>query len=203
MPAVPLAPLPAAISLVRPALGYFAFAGAIPTTESVVPLSIVLAACVSDFIDGRIARRMSTESMAGRLVDNLCDFAFLLCIFLFYERAELWSPPVWGNLLRYWDGINSLPVYALLSSFGMYFLRLCIELRAGRVPVGSPRGHAAGIANYGLAIVGAAEMLPGVDLGPRLLESVMLGVVLLNVAAVLENESLMFHRERGGPRMPA
>ncbi len=202
--------LPSAISLLRPVLGLYVLSGAV-SVSSTTPLLIVAIACVSDFVDGRVARALARDaqpaaeeqSYAGRLVDNLCDFGFLLCMFLFYAGAELWSPPVWGNLLRHWDGVNRLPVYALLSSFGIYFARLCTDVRAGRQPEGSPRGHAAGVANYGLAILGAVEMLPEIDLGPRLLESAMLGVALLNAAAVLENAALMFHRQRGGPRMPA
>ncbi|HXC50704.1 MAG TPA: CDP-alcohol phosphatidyltransferase family protein [Candidatus Limnocylindrales bacterium] len=214
--------LPSAISLLRPVLGLYVLSGAV-STSSTVPLLIVAVACVSDFVDGRVARAIDRgrapalgvdegaaakhadrwENYAGRLVDNLCDFGFLLCMFLFYAGAELWSPPVWGNLLRHWDGVNRVPVYALLASFGIYFARLCMDLRAARKPEGSPRGHAAGVANYGLAILGALEMLPDVDLGPRLLESAMLGVALLNAAAVLENAALMFHRQRGGPTMPA
>jgi phosphatidylglycerophosphate synthase len=195
--------LPAAVSLVRLVLGLSIAYGFVPASNSAVPLAIVLAACASDFLDGRLARALGVESASGRLLDNLCDFAFLLCMFVFFAHLQLWSPLVWGRLLRYWDGVNSLPAGALLASFGLYFVRLSLELGAGREPQRSPRGHAAGIANYALALIGAAELLPGVNLGPEFLEPVMLGVVLLNLAAVFENAGLMFHRERGGPRMPA
>jgi phosphatidylglycerophosphate synthase len=194
--------LPALVSLLRPALGLYVLSRRAPA-GSALPLSIVLFACATDFFDGRIARGIGGESLTGRLVDNLCDFGFLLCMLVFCAQAELWSPPVWGSLLRHWAGVNRLPVYALAGSFGTYLARLLIDRRAGREPQGSPRGHAAGVANYGLAILGAVEMLPQVELGPRLLESAMLAVVLLNAAAVVENVLLMFHPQRGGPRMQA
>lgn len=196
----PPATLPGAISLLRPVLGLFAIAGAIPR-DSVLPLAVVVVACVTDYFDGRIARKLAGDSMAGRYVDNLCDFAFLVCMFVFFADASLWSDPVRGWMP--WKGANHLPLFALLASFGTYFARLRRDLAAGRTPKGSPRGHAAGVANYALAIVGAFEMLPGIDLGKALLEPVMLAVVLLNMVAVAENAVLMFQLQRGGPRMPA
>jgi len=195
--------LPAATSLVRLVLGAAAIAGMVPPGDSLVPLAVVSAAAATDFADGRIARALGRETTAGRLVDNLCDFGFLSCIFVFDARAALWSPPVWGRLARHWAAVNDLPVLALTASFGLYFVRLSLALRAGHTPGRSARGHAAGIANYGLAFAGAAAMLPGMAPMPGLLEPVMLGVVLLNVAAVVENLALLFPRQPGGPRMRA
>jgi hypothetical protein len=57
--------------------------------------------------------------------------------------------------------------------------------------VRSPAGHAAGIANYVLALVGGVAVLPGVKLPPALLETALFGIVLLNLRAVVENLRLM------------
>jgi len=195
--------LPNAVSLLRPVLGVAVLASFPPSSDSAWLLPLVLFGCFTDWVDGELARRGATQSTGGRLVDNLCDFAFLLCLFVFLAQAEVWTPDVWGRLARYWDGSNWFPVYALLASFGVYFLRLCLDMRAGREPARSANGHAAGVCNYILVVVGAAELYPGVNLGPWLLEPAMVTVALLNVLAVPENVRLMFHRPGGGPRMPA
>lgn len=203
MKAPPASYLPHLASLSRPLLGGALLVAANPRVESFVPVAVVLAACATDWLDGRLARRAGGGSLAGRLVDNACDFALLACVFAFLARADAWTPPVWGRLVRHWDGANWLPLWALLASFGVYAVRLARDVAAGREPQRSPRGHAAGVANYLLAVAGAAERVPGFSLGPWLLEPAMLGVALLNLVAVPENLRLMFHRGDGGPRMPA
>jgi phosphatidylglycerophosphate synthase len=186
--------VPHAVSLLRPVLGVAVVAGVTPRSESLLLLPVVLLACLSDWVDGELARRTGSQTIGGRLVDNTCDFAFLLCVFAFLARCQVWSPPVWGRLAHHWGGANWLPVCALLASFGIYFVRLCTEIAAGREPMRSPRGHAAGVSNYLLVVAGAVELLPGVNLGPWLLEPAMVGVALLNLAAVGENLLLLFSR---------
>jgi len=193
--------LPHAVSLLRPVLGIAVLVGVQPRGDSIVLLPVVLLACLSDWLDGELARRTATETRGGRLVDNLCDFGFLVCVFAFLAQSEVWTPPVWGRLARHWNGANWLPVYALVASFGVYFVRLCREMAAGREPGRSPRGHAAGVSNYLLVVAGAVELLPGVNLGPWLLEPAMISVALLNFAAVPENLRLLFHPEGGAPSM--
>jgi phosphatidylglycerophosphate synthase len=193
-----------AVSLLRPALGLFVLFYLSPRVASPVLLAVVAVGAASDWFDGVLARRAGSGTPAGRILDNLCDFAFLICIFVFAAQAEVWSPPVWGRLARYWDMANWLPVPALLASFGVYFFRLCREVARGREPGRSPRGHAAGISNYLLAFVAGIQQVPGVNLGPWLLEPAMLSVVFVNLAAVAENlRLLMFHQPSDGPTMPA
>jgi phosphatidylglycerophosphate synthase len=183
--------LPHAVSAIRPVLGIALVALVPPHADSYLVLPIVLAACASDWVDGELARRASSASRGGRLVDNVCDFVFLACLFAFLARGEVWSPPVWGRFIRQWSGANWLPLFALIASFGVYFLRLLGEMRDGRESGRSPRGHTAGVSNYLLAVFGAAEMLPGVNFGPWLLEPAMVSVALINFLAVPENLRLM------------
>ncbi len=192
--------LPHLVSLLRPVLGV-AVVALLPCGESPLLLAAALLACLTDWVDGELARRIGSPTRAGRLVDNLCDFFFLLCAFSVLARCRTWTPPVWGRLAHHWDGANWLPVYALLASFGVYFVRLCSEMASGRESKRSPRGHTAGVSNYLLVIAGAVELLPGVSLGPWLLEPAMVGVALLNFAAVGENLLLMFPPLGAGPRM--
>jgi phosphatidylglycerophosphate synthase len=194
--------LPHAVSLLRPLLGVLLLACVSTQGDSIVVLPIVLLACASDWMDGQIARRAGASTLTGRLVDNLCDFAFLACLFSFFATADVWSPPVWGRLVRHWSDANWLALYALVASFGVYFLRLCLDVAAGREPERSSRGHAAGVSNYVLAVTGGVEMLPGVGLGPWVLEPAMVTVALLNVLSVPENVLMMLKRAipRESPR---
>jgi phosphatidylglycerophosphate synthase len=194
--------LPSAVSAVRPLAGLLILTTLPARSDSLVVLPIVLAASATDWLDGELARRTSASTKTGRVIDNLCDFAFLAMLFAFFAQAELWTPPVWGRLARQLHGANWLPFFAILASFGVYFVRLGIDLVRGREPERSPRGHQAGIANYVLVIMGAVEMVPGVNLGPWVLEPTMVTVALLNVLAVPENVLLLFHRRGRAPTMP-
>ena len=192
----------ATISLARPLLGATLFFTLTPSTrESATAGILVAAACASDWLDGEVARRSGAETRTGRLIDNLCDVAFLLFAFAAFARLELWSPPVWGRFVRYMDAANWLPLFALVASFGSYAVRVAVDLRAGREPMRSPRGHAAGVLNYLLVVLGAVELWPGLALGPWVLEPAFLSVDLLNFLAVGENLFLMFPRAGSGPRM--
>jgi phosphatidylglycerophosphate synthase len=186
--------VPHAISLSRPVLGLSLLLLLRPGVESFVAPAIVLVGCASDWIDGRLARRLGAPSPFGRLFDNLCDVVFLALVFSYFAESRLWSPPVWGRLARNWDACNWLPLWALFASFGIYFVRLLRDLAAGCEPGRSRWGHTAGVANYGLAIGGAIELVPGVNLGPWLLEPAMVGVALLNALAVQENLRLLAGR---------
>lgn len=190
------------LSLARPLLGLWILLAITPSTRaSAWALPAVLLACASDYLDGRLARRIGSTGGAGRLIDNLCDFFFLLFCFAAAARSDLWSPPIWGSAIRYWAGANWLPVIALLLSFGSYFLRVELERARGLESLRSPRGHAAGVANYALAIVAALEWTPGIDLGPWVLEPAFVTVALLNLTAVSENAVLVFLRGARGPMM--
>jgi phosphatidylglycerophosphate synthase len=182
--------VPNAVSLVRPALGAVALLF-LSRNETCLLLPLVLVGCASDWLDGELARRTGTATPSGRIVDGLCDFVFLACLFAFLAEARAWSPAVWGRLVRQWGEANWLPAIALATSFGAYFVRMLREMSQGREPGRSACGHAAGVANYGLAIAGGVELLPGVYLGPWLLEPAIVGAALLNFASVAENLQLM------------
>lgn len=163
----------------------------VPGDTSVLVLPVVLLACWSDFADGRLARANETASHGGRLIDNLCDGAFLALSFTAFARAEVWSDPVTGSAVRYWDQANWLPLIALGLSFGIYMLRWWLSVRIGAVLAPSLRGHSAGVFNYVLAVVGAVAVLPGFELTRWIVEPAFVTVVLLNATAVSENVLLI------------
>ena len=189
-----------AASFARPLLGMAALM-LLSRNDSYVFLPLILAGCATDWLDGEFARRGGIASTRGRVIDGVCDFLFLACLFAFLAEARAWSPPVWGRLARHWAAANWLPLIALGSSFSVYLVRMCVEMQRGVEPQRSARGHTAGVANYSLAIAGGVELLPGVNLGPWLLEPAIVGVALLNLVSISENVRLMFHRNDGQPTM--
>jgi phosphatidylglycerophosphate synthase len=186
------------LSLSRVLLGAIVLVELRAQPESWLVLPAVLGAAAADWLDGRVARGSGTASMAGRLIDNLCDFAFLSMCFAGFAIQEVWSDPVLGSATRYWEQANWLPLICMVAAFGLYLVRwaVCIRLDAPLAP--SMRGHSAGIFNYVLAIVGAVAVLPGAmdlvggrDVVRWVLEPSFVTVALLNATAVSENLLLL------------
>ena len=190
------------LSSSRIVLGAFVLVTLADTRRSWLVLPAVLAACAADYLDGIVARRRGRETIAGRLIDNLCDAGFLALALSGFALAQVWSDPHTGWAVRYWAAANWLPPLALAASFGAYLLRWAIAWPGDRVPRRSARGHGAGVANYVLAVVGGVAVLPVADLGRWLLEPMFLTVVLLNVIAVGENLKLLVGEAApGGERL--
>ncbi len=56
-------------------------------------LVIVILAVVSDYLDGKLARRFKRVSLFGKFFDPLTDFLFFVTVFLAFWRAEI--IPLW------------------------------------------------------------------------------------------------------------
>ncbi len=163
---------------------------------SFLVLPAVALACASDYLDGRLARGRGEDSPHGLLIDNLADAAFLALAFWGMALAEVWSRPPFGRALEYFAGANWLPLIALGLSFSTYLVRIALAGGQSSRATRSPRGHAAGVANYVLALLGGAAVLPGLYLSPYLLEPAFLTVSLMNLSGALENLRLL----AAGPR---
>ncbi|HYC56452.1 MAG TPA: CDP-alcohol phosphatidyltransferase family protein [Candidatus Binatia bacterium] len=190
---------PNLVSLTRPVLGVL-LAGSLQSGSSPAALPLVLAACLSDYVDGRLARRAGLERFSGRLIDNFCDATFLALAFWAMGEARLWAP-AGGWLGSRWVWVNGLPLLAFASAFTAYLARMLIERLRGIAPARSRLGHAAGIANYGLAIAGAVEAIPSLTLWPGFREPGFVAIAALNLAAVAENLGLVFPARRNEPTM--
>jgi phosphatidylglycerophosphate synthase len=158
--------------------------------KSATVLPAVALACLADYADGIVARRAAAESTAGRLVDNLCDAAFLALAFCGFAAAGVWSTPLEPIASR-WRQLDWLPLVALVASFGTYLVRWYAACTRGVTPRPSPRGHHAGIANYVLAIVGGVAAFPGVALASWLTAAAFIVVVSLNLVAAADNARLL------------
>lgn len=90
-------------------------------------------AAASDMIDGRIARRDGTASVAGRFLDHFADIAFIL-----------------GSLTTY-VSIGALPWWvpaSIAASFTFYVVDSLRRNRRAPALIVSRIGHAGGVANY-------------------------------------------------------
>ena len=82
--------LPNVLSLSRVLLGV-AFFLLLPREEPVnaaICLGILCLSTITDYLDGRIARRMKSVSLFGKWLDPLADFAFFFFVFLSFHRIE-------------------------------------------------------------------------------------------------------------------
>lgn len=105
-------------------------------TARSVYVAMVAIASFSDFVDGRLARRLGVSSAAGRWLDSLADIAFVL--------AALCCESFAGAIPLY------IPVLIAIS-FTQYAIDSTVIHREG-APVRSRLGHWGGVINYGLAI---------------------------------------------------
>jgi phosphatidylglycerophosphate synthase len=88
---------------------------------------------VSDFADGRIARRFTAESAAGRVLDHAADIAFILAALGLY--VALGVVPWW------------VPA-SMAVAFGVYVADSLRRSPARPSLIGSRIGHLGGICNY-------------------------------------------------------
>lgn len=164
--------LPWSLSLLRLALGPLYVLAM--ETSATLPLAIAVLAAASDFVDGRLARRLGSASRAGAVLDVLGDGVFVvlaLCA-LASVRIVTWL----------------LPLAVVLALGGLAVASLRAVRSVDGPPPPPPRtrgkadraGHAAGIVNYGAVLAGSAALagwIPGAWILPA-----SVAVAVLNVS---------------------
>ena len=131
--------------------------GAGRSARAAAPLAIAAVACLTDFVDGRLARWLGGGSGYGAALDVAADAAFLLCALIALARGGLISA--------------ALPIATALSLLALF------GSRAGRSGPASPQrrgtadlvGHGAGIANFAVVVAASAAhagLAPSGWLGP-------------------------------------
>jgi phosphatidylglycerophosphate synthase len=136
------------------------------------PLCLMAFAAITDFIDGRLARRAG-PTRHGAILDNAADVSVVLAATVSGASLGLvpWAAPL-----------------AIAVAVGAYALAT-IRLMARSHGAGLARsrfGHAAGVVNYALALLLAgAVAMPGAG-WDGVLRVASLGVVAINLAAVVE-----------------
>jgi phosphatidylglycerophosphate synthase len=106
---------------------------------------VAIVAALSDFIDGRIARRLDVASASGRWLDGIADVTFVL--------AAISCEAAAGAIPFY------IPILIVLS-FSQYAIDSALLGQRTAGPVSSRLGHWGGIVNYALAITLAIAPRP-------------------------------------------
>ncbi len=98
---------------------------------------IALAAALSDFVDGRVARLMRSADQFGRWLDSVADVAFVLAALACEAQA--------GAIPAY------IPVLIVVS-FAQYAID-SIVISGSSTPVRSRLGHWGGVVNFALVLL--------------------------------------------------
>jgi len=168
--------LPWSLSLLRLLLGPI-FVLALEVSAS-LPFAIAVAAAASDFVDGRLARRLGTASRAGAFLDVLGDGVFVVSALagLASVRVVAWLLPAAVALALGGLAVASLPTRVAVA--------LPVAPRpSGRGPA-DRAGHAAGIVNYGAVLAGSAAIAGWIDGDWILPASVAVAVLNLSPLAL-------------------
>ncbi len=136
---------------------------------------IAIVAALSDFFDGRLARRFGATGNAGRWLDGVADVAFVLAV-LGCEAST-----------------GAIPVYVpalIAASFVQYVADSVIVGEVSSGPIRSRLGHLGGVINYALAL--ALSFAPPPAPAGTLIKSCAPILALYYVAAMAERAALLY-----------
>ena len=136
---------------------------------------VAIVAAASDFIDGRIARRLGVASGSGRWLDAVADVTFVLAA-AFCEAAA-------GAIPFY------IPILIALS-FSQYVIDSIVLGGRAAPPLRSRLGHWGGIINYALVI--ELAILPPPAVPGAMVRGLAPLVALFYVAAISERAWLFY-----------
>ena len=174
--AVVLAQIPNVLSALRFALAAFWVELATHGHHGRPAFTIIaIVAAGSDFIDGRIARRLGVASGRGRWFDGIADVTFVL--------AALLSEAAAGAIPFY------IPILIALS-FSQYAVDSAVLGLGAAGPVRSRLGHWGGIINYALVITLAIAPSPAIP--GALVRGLAPLIGLFYAAAMLERAWLLY-----------
>lgn len=137
---------------------------------------IAIAAAASDFLDGRLARRLGVGGGAGRWLDPVADVTFVLAALGCAAAAD------------------EIPLYIpilIVASFSQYALDSRILHRADG-PIRSRLGHYGGVVNYALVI--ALAIAPPGGVAGAAIKAAAPAIALFYIAAIIERA--LFYRSR-------
>jgi phosphatidylglycerophosphate synthase len=173
-----LSQIPNVLSAARFVLAAIWIAIAIGSYGSpVVFLAIAIVAATTDFVDGRIARRLGVASGSGRWLDAIADVTFVLAALV----CEAWA----GAIPFY------IPILIAIS-FSQYAFDSILIAKSTSGPIKSRLGHWGGIINYGLVIALAASRPHGKI--ATILKAAAPAIASFYLAAIAERASLLYRR---------
>jgi phosphatidylglycerophosphate synthase len=155
--------------------------------SALAPL-VFAAVALSDFLDGRVARRLGAANGGGRVLDHGADIVFILAALTLYVR--LGAVPWW------------VPA-SIAASFAVYVIDSL--LRSGRRPalIGSRIGHLGGVCNYALIGVLVGNDTAGLGWLPTWLMDGLFALVPLYSAAAIAMRMTplgVLSRQRANPQ---
>ena len=139
---------------------------------------VAIVAAGSDFIDGRVARRLGVVSGSGRWLDGIADVTFVLAALLSEAAA------------------SAIPFYIpilIAVSFNQYAIDSVLIGPPAAGPIKSRLGHWGGIINYALVItlaIAPPPAFPGAivrDLAP---------LIAMFYAAAISERAWLYYRAR-------
>ncbi|MFZ0676574.1 CDP-alcohol phosphatidyltransferase family protein [Candidatus Binatus sp.] len=139
---------------------------------------IAIVAAGSDFIDGRIARRLGVASGSGRWLDGIADVTFVLAA-LFCEAPSRAIP-------------FYIPILIALS-FSQYAIDSIVIGARAAGPIRSRLGHWGGIINYALVITLAIAPSPAL---PGTIVRELAPVIALFYIAAISERAWLYYRPR-------
>lgn len=133
-------------------------------------VAVFAVAALSDFADGRLARRWGAESAVGRALDHGADIAFILAALVLY---------VWLGIAPWW-----VPA-SIAAAFAAYVADSVRRSAPRPVLIGSRIGHLGGICNYILVGILAVNDTLGFGwLSPSVVRAFFLLVPLYSAASI-------------------
>jgi cardiolipin synthase (CMP-forming) len=176
---VMLAQIPNGLSAVRFALAAVWIELAVHGHQGRLAFAFVaIVAAGSDFVDGRIARRLGATSGSGRWLDGIADVTFVLAA-LFCEAAA-------GTIPFY------IPILIALS-FSQYAIDSVLIGQPATGPIKSRLGHWGGIINYALVITLAVAPPPAL---PGAVVRELAPLIAIFYAAAISERAWLFYRAR-------
>src|ERR1700722_16821809 len=139
---------------------------------------VAIVAAGSDFIDGRVARRLDVASGSGRWLDGIADVTFVL--------AALLSEAAAGAIPFY------IPIL-IAASFSQYAIDSVLIGQPATGPIKSRLGHWGGIINYVLVITLAIAPPPAF---PGAIVRALAPVIAIFYAAAISERAWLYYRAR-------
>ena len=112
--------LPHLLSLLRLPLGVLLYVLVLRRQPwpAVAALGVVVAAALTDYFDGALARRLGVVTVLGKWLDALCDAAFFAWVYLSLMRIDL-MPPVLFALFAARELLQYAVIRPLSTSRGL------------------------------------------------------------------------------------
>lgn len=138
-------------------------------------LALMIAAEISDFLDGLIARRFDQDTKIGRLIDPICDSIYHLSVFLAF-LAKGWMP-AWMLFIIYARDL----MVPYLRTFAQQFGHELSVRTSGKVKTTI---HA--IAQIGVVTIAMGQLGSEITIDGQLASALLLAAMLASLYSLID-----------------